>query len=123
MCELYMRFPTRHSRGHELRLHLARSTVLRVRKHGPTVYAASHHPPAPFSLRSGGGGGNYGGGGGYGGGRGEGGGNRGGGASNPYSNRSSASNSGPVQRQSQDNVYVPISALNPYQNRWTVKAR
>lgn len=72
-----------------------------------------------FTERPGGGGGgnnNYGGGGGT----------RGGGASNPYANRSGGggnSNSGPVQRQSQDSVYVPISALNPYQNRWTIKAR
>ncbi|CAM9660812.1 unnamed protein product, partial [Sphacelaria rigidula] len=50
-----------------------------------------------------------------------GGGMRGGGASNPYANRSS--NSAPVQRQSQDNMYLPLSALNPYQNRWIVKAR
>lgn len=77
-------------------------------------------PRAPyrfFTNRAGGGGGNnnYGGGGGT----------RGGGASNPYANRSGGgnSNSGPVQRQSQDSVYVPISALNPYQNRWTIKAR
>ncbi|CAM9133630.1 unnamed protein product [Ectocarpus fasciculatus] len=60
----------------------------------------------------GGGGGNYGGGGGA----------RGGAANNPYASRGS-SNSGPVQRQSQDSVYMPISAINPYQNRWTIKAR
>ena len=76
-------------------------------------------PRAPyrfFTNRAGGGGNNN-----YGGG----GGTRGGGASNPYANRSGGgnSNSGPVQRQSQDSVYVPISALNPYQNRWTIKAR
>lgn len=68
-----------------------------------------------YTERAGGGSNNYGGGGGT----------RGGGASNPYANRSGGgnSNSGPVQRQSQDSVYVPISALNPYQNRWTLKAR
>ncbi|CAN0442236.1 unnamed protein product, partial [Ectocarpus sp. 12 AP-2014] len=66
---------------------------------------------------------NYGGGGGnYGGGGGGGGGARGGSANNPYANRGS-SNSGPVQRQSQDSAYMPISAINPYQNRWTIKAR
>eukprot|EP00752_Nemacystus_decipiens_P010206 g9095.t2 len=76
-------------------------------------YGAPRQASNPYS--GGGGGNNYGGGGGT----------RGGGASNPYANRSGGgnSNSGPVQRQSQDSIYVPISALNPYQNRWTIKAR
>lgn len=69
----------------------------------------------------GGGGGNYGGGGGnYGGGRN---GNRGSTAGNPYSNRSSGSNSAPVQRQQQEDACMPIAALNPYHNRWVIKAR
>ncbi|CAM9482030.1 unnamed protein product [Ascophyllum nodosum] len=73
----------------------------------------------------GGGGGNYGGGGGGGnyGGGGGGGNYRGSAAGNPYSNRSTGSNSAPVQRQQQDDACMPIASLNPYQNRWLIKAR
>ncbi|CAN0462803.1 unnamed protein product, partial [Discosporangium mesarthrocarpum] len=45
--------------------------------------------------------------------------------SNPYSRsgRPSNANNGPVQREDHDRHYMPISALNPYQNRWAIKAR
>mmetsp|Transcript_5425 Transcript_5425/g.9489 ORF Transcript_5425/g.9489 Transcript_5425/m.9489 type:complete len:641 (+) Transcript_5425:41-1963(+) len=40
--------------------------------------------------------------------------------SNPYANTTST---GPVARENPNAQYQPIASLNPYQNRWTIKAR
>ncbi|KAJ1641209.1 replication factor-A protein 1 [Pavlovales sp. CCMP2436] len=77
-------------------------------------------PPQQQQQQQGGyGGGGYGGGGGGGGGYGggdQGGGNGGAGYFNGGGN-------GPVHRQAEDAVTMPIPALNPYQNRWAIKGR
>lgn len=50
-------------------------------------------------------------------------------ASNPYGGQgayggySGASNSRPVVREDPNSAIMPISSLNPYTNRWTIKAR
>ncbi len=43
--------------------------------------------------------------------------------SNPYSSSAPAANSRPVFRDDSAQSIVPINAINPYSNRWTIKAR